>query len=65
MSMWDITDVKDDVVEHVNIISTRMKKTVSGPFNKRPQDESTPLLQMGGNNASTSADYTTSNEVSN
>lgn len=39
--MWDVSDLKDDVVEHVQVI----KKTVSGTLRPKPADtESTPLL---------------------
>jgi hypothetical protein len=45
--MWDVSDVKDDVVEHVKVISTTMKKTVSGQLRSRADDtEGTPLLQV-------------------
>lgn len=47
LSMWDVSDVKDDVVEHVKVISTTMKKTVSGQLRSREDDtEGTPLLPM-------------------
>ena len=47
VSMWDISDVKNDVVEHVKVVSTTMKKTVSGTFRTRPaSSERTPLLQV-------------------
>ena len=62
--MWDITDVKDDVVEQVNIISTTMKKTMSRQAFKKKEDESTPLLMMVANNPSMSTEYETNNEVS-
>lgn len=46
-SMWDVSDLKDDVVEHVKVISHTMKKTVSGQFRNKPEDtESTPLLSV-------------------
>lgn len=63
MSMWDVTDITDDVKEHVKVISTTMKKTVSGQFREKPGDESTPLLQVAANNTQASTDYETANVV--
>ncbi|KAL4229930.1 hypothetical protein ACF0H5_010321 [Mactra antiquata] len=48
LSMWDVSDLKDDVVEHVQVI----KKTVSGPFRpKKSHSESTPLLNPASNDS--------------
>lgn len=47
LSMWDVSDVKDDVIEHVKVVGSTMKKTVSGPFLSRSSNansERTPLL---------------------
>lgn len=45
LSMWDVSDVKDDVIEHVKVVGSTMKKTVSGPFLSRGNNsETTPLL---------------------
>ncbi|WAQ99066.1 T184C-like protein [Mya arenaria] len=52
MSMWNIQDVRDDVVEHVKVVTTTMKKTVSGPFRTLLQNESTPLLASGETSSS-------------
>lgn len=61
--MWDVSDVKDDVVEHVKVISTTMKKTVSSQFRTRADDtESTPLLQVVVDNHQ-NEDYTSSIQV--
>jgi len=69
--MWDIGDVRDDVVDHAKFVAKTMKKTVSGPFlNKAstPKDESTPLLADGGSSAENplmkSEDFTASTQVS-
>ncbi|XP_053399319.1 transmembrane protein 184C-like [Mercenaria mercenaria] len=60
VSMWDVSDVKDDVVEHVKVISTTMKKTVSGQFRSKADDtEATPLLQMASDDHQ-NQDYTSS-----
>ncbi|XP_052252275.1 transmembrane protein 184C-like [Dreissena polymorpha] len=37
-SMWDVGDVKDDVLEHVKVVTTTMKKTVSAPFLRRKNE---------------------------
>ncbi|OWF51066.1 transmembrane protein 184C-like [Mizuhopecten yessoensis] len=42
-SMWDVSDMKDDVVEHVRVIGNKVKKTVSKPL-LRDRSERTPLL---------------------
>ncbi|KAL3878359.1 hypothetical protein ACJMK2_030720 [Sinanodonta woodiana] len=47
-SMWNVSDVRDDVVEHVKVIGTTVKKTVTAPLKARfkgNQTEKTPLLQ--------------------
>ncbi|KAK3576395.1 hypothetical protein CHS0354_026728 [Potamilus streckersoni] len=47
-SMWNVSDVKDDVVEHVKVIGTTVKKTVTAPLKGRfkgNHTEKTPLLQ--------------------
>lgn len=52
LSMLDVSDVKDDVLEHVKVIGTTMKKTVSGPLLGRTTDtETTPLLQSSDSHA--------------
>ena len=61
--MWDVSDVKDDVVEHVKVISTTMKKTVSGPLRtKADNNEGTPLLQVASDDHQ-NPDYTSSIQV--
>ena len=59
--MWDISDLKEDVVEHVKVIGTGMKKTISGPFlSKRTETERTPLLSNDSTvNANVTVDYPT------
>lgn len=51
LSMWDVSDVKDDVIEHVKVVGSTMKKTVSAPFirgqGSSDSTERTPLLSGG------------------
>ncbi|XP_061163938.1 transmembrane protein 184C-like [Saccostrea echinata] len=43
LSMWDVSDMKDDVIEHVKVISKTMKKTIS-KSKMKSDNERTPLL---------------------
>ncbi|XP_060070222.1 transmembrane protein 184C-like [Ylistrum balloti] len=47
-SMWDVSDMRDDVVEHVRVIGHKVKKTVSKPL-LRDRSERTPLLTESKN----------------
>ncbi|CAC5412105.1 Transmembrane protein 184 homolog DDB_G0279555,Transmembrane protein 184C [Mytilus coruscus] len=45
LSMWDVSDMRDDVLEHAKIISKAVKKTVSKPRIKTNETERTPLIR--------------------
>ncbi|KAJ8297755.1 hypothetical protein KUTeg_024286 [Tegillarca granosa] len=44
-SMWDVSDMKDDVVEHVKVIGKTVTKTISRSKLQNKESERTPLLQ--------------------
>lgn len=44
MSMWDISDVRDDVLEHVRVVGNGVGQTLRG-FSSIRKSERTPLLQ--------------------
>ncbi|KAK3100568.1 hypothetical protein FSP39_021944 [Pinctada imbricata] len=49
-SMWDVSDMRDDVIEHVTIIGNKVKKTVSKPLIKTQNEaESIPLISSSEN----------------
>lgn len=44
-SMWDVSDMKDDVVEHVKVIGKTVTKTISRSKLQNNESERMPLLQ--------------------
>ncbi|CAG2257994.1 Transmembrane protein 184C [Mytilus edulis] len=50
LSMWDVSDMRDDVLEHAKIISKAVKKTVSKPRIKTNDTERTPLIKDSQSN---------------
>ncbi|GAB1601728.1 transmembrane protein 184C-like [Argonauta hians] len=44
MSMWDISDVRDDLLEHVRVVGGGVGRTIRG-FSSIRKSERTPLLQ--------------------
>lgn len=46
LMMWDVSDMRDDVIEHVKVIGKTVKKTISKP-QIRNENERTPLLAGG------------------
>ncbi|XP_056011831.1 transmembrane protein 184C-like isoform X2 [Ostrea edulis] len=51
LSMWDVSDMRDDVIEHVKVIGKTVKKTISKPQLKT-DNERTPLLADGDTQSS-------------
>ncbi|XP_022324788.2 transmembrane protein 184C-like [Crassostrea virginica] len=47
LMMWDVSDMRDDVIEHVRVIGKTVKKTMSKPQIKS-DNERTPLLSGEG-----------------
>lgn len=54
MSMWDVSDVRDDVVDHVRHVGHTTREVVQRPFRRTATDgEREPLLGGGANHATT------------
>ncbi|KAL5012433.1 hypothetical protein ScPMuIL_010984 [Solemya velum] len=58
LSMWDVSDVKEDFVEHVIVIGKTVKKTVA-PKAKGNRSEKTPLLDAMSMNYVAGEGYST------
>ncbi|CAI9732327.1 Hypothetical predicted protein [Octopus vulgaris] len=55
MSMWDISDVRDDIIEHVRVVGGGVGRTLRG-FSSIRKSERTPLLQEKSPSLSASKD---------
>ncbi|XP_034300848.2 transmembrane protein 184C isoform X2 [Magallana gigas] len=55
LMMWDVSDMRDDVIEHVKVIGKTVKKTISKP-QIRNENERTPLLAGGDSRSNSRVD---------